>query len=104
MPAAPGILLIRMWLSGLGYAPPAAWRPAPGNHQSPLTVSLRLQLSRERPVERCPECGSVYKMNYVGPEDDGHGHGHSHGDHGHGYEPGLEEPKSFADYVKPKYW
>ncbi|KAI0191574.1 COX5B-domain-containing protein [Astrocystis sublimbata] len=54
-----------------------------------------LGMTRERPVERCPECGSVYKMEYIGPADDGHGH-HDH----HGY----EEPKTFADYVKPKYW
>jgi cytochrome c oxidase subunit 5b len=54
-----------------------------------------LGLSRERPLERCPECGSVYKMEYIGPQDDGHGHH----DHHHGY----EEPKSFADYVKPEY-
>ncbi|KAI1393181.1 COX5B-domain-containing protein [Hypoxylon trugodes] len=56
-----------------------------------------LGLSRERPIERCPECGSVYKMEYVGPLDDGHGHGH---DHHHGY----EEPKTFANFVKPEYW
>ncbi|KAI1477314.1 hypothetical protein K445DRAFT_321614 [Daldinia sp. EC12] len=55
-----------------------------------------LGMSRERPIERCPECGSVYKMEYVGPQDDGHGHGHDH----HGY----EEPKTFANYVKPEYW
>ncbi|KAI0912909.1 cytochrome c oxidase subunit VB [Ustulina deusta] len=55
-----------------------------------------LGMSRERPIERCPECGSVYKMEYVGPQDDGHGH---HGDH-HGY----EEPKTFADFVKPQYY
>ncbi|KAI1444945.1 COX5B-domain-containing protein [Annulohypoxylon stygium] len=55
-----------------------------------------LGMSRERPVERCPECGSVYKMEYVGPQDDGHGHHHDH----HGY----EEPKTFANYVKPEYW
>lgn len=54
-----------------------------------------MQMSRERPVERCPECGSVYKMNYVGPQDDHHGHGHHHG---------FEEPKTLADYVKPEYW
>lgn len=35
-----------------------------------------LVMSRDRPVERCPECGNVYKMDYVGPADDGHGHGH----------------------------
>ncbi|KAI0378710.1 COX5B-domain-containing protein [Hypomontagnella monticulosa] len=55
-----------------------------------------LGMSRERPMERCPECGSVYKMEYVGPQDDGHGHGHDH----HGY----EEPKTFANFVKPEYW
>lgn len=54
-----------------------------------------VQMSRERPVERCPECGSVYKMNYVGAQDDHHGHGHHHG---------FEEPKTLADYVKPEYW
>ena len=25
-------------------------------------------------MERCPECGSVYKMEYVGPPDDPHAH------------------------------
>ncbi|KAK5627597.1 hypothetical protein RRF57_003312 [Xylaria bambusicola] len=54
-----------------------------------------LGMSRERPMERCPECGSVYKMEYIGPQDDDHGH-HDH----HGY----KEPKTFADYVKPQYW
>jgi cytochrome c oxidase subunit 5b len=34
------------------------------------------QLSREEPKSRCMECGSVYEMKYVGPQDDGHGHGH----------------------------
>ncbi|KFA66054.1 hypothetical protein S40285_03712 [Stachybotrys chlorohalonatus IBT 40285] len=53
-----------------------------------------LGLSRERPIERCPECGSVYKMEYVGPQDDHHGH-HDH--------PEFEEPKTFADYIKPEY-
>lgn len=42
-------------------------------------------------------------MDYVGPEEDPHAHdahGHGdHGDHGHAY----EEPKTFADYVKPEY-
>ncbi|PHH72203.1 hypothetical protein CDD80_4681 [Ophiocordyceps camponoti-rufipedis] len=55
-----------------------------------------LGMSRERPLERCPECGSVYKMEYVGPEDDGHGHGHH-------AEPEFPEPKTFADFVKPEY-
>jgi cytochrome c oxidase subunit 5b len=52
-----------------------------------------IQVSRARPFERCDECGSVYKMEYVGPPDDPH---HAH----HGY----EEPKTMADYVKPDYW
>ncbi|KAL8713286.1 MAG: hypothetical protein Q9220_002485 [cf. Caloplaca sp. 1 TL-2023] len=38
-------------------------------------VVIWLTTSRERPVERCPECGSVYRMEYVGPPDDDHGHG-----------------------------
>jgi len=25
-------------------------------------------------------------------------------DHGHGHHPAPEEPKTFADYVKPEYW
>lgn len=39
-----------------------------------------LTVSRDRPIERCPECGSVYEMEYIGPADDGHGHDdhHSH--------------------------
>ncbi|KAL7946997.1 COX5B domain-containing protein [Trichoderma barbatum] len=53
-----------------------------------------LGLTKERPLERCPECGSVYKMEYVGAEDD-HGHHHHH--------PEIEEPKTFADFVKPEY-
>jgi cytochrome c oxidase subunit 5b len=53
-------------------------------------------MTRERPIERCPECGSVYKMEYVGPEED------HHHDHGHGH--GWEEPKTFADFVKPTYY
>ncbi|KAK3994225.1 cytochrome c oxidase subunit VB-domain-containing protein [Cladorrhinum sp. PSN332] len=54
-----------------------------------------LTMSRERPIERCPECGSVYKMEYIGPQDDHHGHDHHHG---------FEEPKTFADLVKPEYY
>lgn len=52
------------------------------------------QVTKDRPIERCPECGSVYKMNYIGPEDDHHGHHHG---------PEIEEPKTFADFVKPEY-
>ena len=54
-------------------------------------------MSRDRPLERCPECGSVYEMEYVGAADDGHHHHHDPVD------PDLAEPKSFADFVKPEY-
>ena len=37
-----------------------------------------LTVSKDRPIERCPECGGVYKMDYVGPEES---HDHHHGDH-----------------------
>lgn len=59
-----------------------------------------LTVSRERPIERCMECGNVVKLNYVGPKTDDHGHD----DHGHGHHAPYEEPKTFADYVKPEYW
>ncbi|KAK0704011.1 cytochrome c oxidase subunit VB-domain-containing protein [Lasiosphaeria miniovina] len=59
-----------------------------------------LTTSRERPVERCPECGSVYKMEYVGPEEDAHAHDHGHGHDEHAW----VEPKTWADHVKPSYW
>ncbi|KAK4108949.1 COX5B-domain-containing protein [Canariomyces notabilis] len=55
---------------------------------------LWLRMTRDRPVERCPECGSVYKMEYVGPQDDHHDHHHH----------GWQEPKTMADFVKPEYW
>ncbi|PYI07325.1 cytochrome c subunit VB [Aspergillus sclerotiicarbonarius CBS 121057] len=59
-----------------------------------------LTVSRDRPIERCGECGNVVKLNYVGPLEDPHDHDHGH-EHGH---PPHEEPKTFADYVKPDYW
>ncbi|KAK2068100.1 hypothetical protein P8C59_002764 [Phyllachora maydis] len=59
-----------------------------------------LGLSRTRPIERCPECGSVYKMQYIGPLEDEHGHD----DHGHGHDHhGWTEPKTWADFVRPEY-
>ncbi|MCJ1376217.1 Cytochrome c oxidase subunit 4 [Loxospora ochrophaea] len=91
-------------------------------------VVIWLTMSRDRPVERCPECGNVLKMEYVGPPDDPHAH-HGHGeertylrtiihclaclpllapiktnrtpdpDGSHNY----VEPKTFADFVKPEY-
>ncbi|KAL9066864.1 MAG: hypothetical protein Q9161_007283 [Pseudevernia consocians] len=53
-----------------------------------------LNMSRERPVERCPECGGVYRMEYIGPPDDPHDHHH----HEH-----YSEPTTFADFVRPEY-
>jgi cytochrome c oxidase subunit 5b len=71
-------------------------------------VVLWLTCSRDRPIERCPECGSVYKMEYVGPQESHDSHGHGHGAHdihddadgAHNYE---GEPKTMADFVKPEY-
>ncbi|BAE60070.1 unnamed protein product [Aspergillus oryzae RIB40] len=31
-----------------------------------------LTVSRDRPIERCGECGNVVKLNYVGPLEDAH--------------------------------
>ncbi|KAK6539185.1 Cytochrome c oxidase subunit 4 [Orbilia ellipsospora] len=53
-------------------------------------VTMWLTLSRTRPVERCPECGNVIKMEYVGPED-------AHND-------APEDKKTMADFVKQEYW
>ncbi|OAP64165.1 hypothetical protein AYL99_00137 [Fonsecaea erecta] len=57
-----------------------------------------LVMSRARPFERCPECGSVYRMDYVGAPDS---HDDHHGDHHHA---APEAPKTMADFVKPEYW
>ncbi|PSK60437.1 Cytochrome c oxidase subunit 4, mitochondrial [Elsinoe australis] len=66
-------------------------------------VVIWLTCSRERPIERCPECGSVYKMEYVGPQEDPHAHD-AHGEHGHDdHHHGYEEPKTMADFIKPEY-
>ena len=73
-------------------------------------------MDRKRPVERCGECGSVYRMEYIGPPDDEHGHGHGHGHH-HGegepeydvYRDGhpdliAEQNKpTFGEFVRPEY-
>ena len=78
------------------YLPTYLHHPRPPANP-PLTTH---QMSRERPVERCPECGGVYRMEYIGPPDDPHahhGHGEEHGDHSY------HEPKTFADYVRPEY-
>ncbi|KAL5687371.1 hypothetical protein EMGR_001839 [Emarellia grisea] len=66
--------------------------PADSHHTVWLTVS------RDRPIERCGECGNVVKLEYIGPDEDPHAHEH------HSHHPPHEEPKTFADYVKPEYW
>ena len=43
-------------------------------------------------MTRCADCGSVYKMEYIGPPDDPHDH-HEH----------YEEPKNLSDYIRPEY-
>ena len=61
-----------------------------------------LGMNRARPMVRCKECGSVYLMEYVGPEHDDHGdHGHGHEDHYDGsyarvpdYDYGHKDPLS----------
>ncbi|TVY80965.1 Cytochrome c oxidase subunit [Lachnellula suecica] len=68
-------------------------------------VTIWLTMSRDRPVERCPECGNVLKMEYIGPAEDPHAHDHghdAHDAHGDGTH-NFEEPKTFADFVRPEY-
>ncbi|KAI9704912.1 MAG: Cytochrome c oxidase subunit 4 [Candelina mexicana] len=68
-------------------------------------VTIWLTMSRARPVERCPECGNVLKMEYVGPAEDPHDH-HAHTSHDTDHLDGAhnyEEPKTFADFVRPEY-
>ncbi|EGE07378.1 hypothetical protein TEQG_06363, partial [Trichophyton equinum CBS 127.97] len=36
-----------------------------------------LTVSKDRPIERCSECGNTIKMDYVGPKEDPHAHGKS---------------------------
>ncbi|KIV99682.1 uncharacterized protein PV09_08735 [Verruconis gallopava] len=60
---------------------------------------LWLVTSRDRPIERCGECGNVIKMEYVGPEMS---HDH-HDDHGHDEHAYAGEPKTMADFIKPEY-
>jgi cytochrome c oxidase subunit 5b len=63
-------------------------------------TTLWCTISRDRPIERCSECGSVYKLEYVGPPDDHEHHDHHYPDYVHPYE---GEPKTIADFVKPEY-
>ncbi len=61
---------------------------------------LWLTLTRDEPKTRCMECGSVYEMHYIGPQEDAHGHG----DHGHHHaENKYPKPKNMADFLKPEY-
>jgi cytochrome c oxidase subunit 5b len=59
---------------------------------------LWITLTREEPQSRCMECGSTYKMHYVGPADDPHAH-----DHGHHEGAAPPKPKDMADFLKPEY-
>ena len=50
------------------------------------------QMSRERPIERCDECGNVLKMEYVGPPE------------GHHSPNNYKDPETIENYVKPEYY
>jgi cytochrome c oxidase subunit 5b len=60
------------------------------------------------------ECGSAYKMHYVGPAEDAHAHGHEHGRLllfisrpfpllTTAAENPYPRPKNMADFIKPEY-
>lgn len=70
------------------HKPPSAKNP----HHFP-------QLSRAHPLNRCRECGSCYKMEYIGPPDDPHDDHHGHDD----AHPKWVEAKNWTDYVRPEY-
>ncbi|KAI5851705.1 cytochrome c oxidase subunit VB [Morchella snyderi] len=59
--------------------------------------TIWLTVSKDRPIERCPECGGVYKMEYVGAEAS---HDHHHDEHHTEH----VDPPTMADFVKPQYW
>ncbi|KAL8937383.1 MAG: hypothetical protein Q9216_004453 [Gyalolechia sp. 2 TL-2023] len=46
----------------------------PADSHTVLWQTHLQQLSRTHPIARCRECGSVYKMEYVGPPDDPNDH------------------------------
>ena len=56
-------------------------------------------MTREEPVARCMECGSAYKMHYVGPAEDHHDHGHDD----HHVENLYPRPKNMSDFLKAEY-
>ncbi|KAI4119008.1 MAG: hypothetical protein LQ345_001039 [Seirophora villosa] len=60
---------------------------------------LWITLSRAHPLNRCRECGSCYKMEYIGPPDDPHDDHHGHDD----AHPKWVEAKNWTDYVRPEY-
>ncbi|KAF1966712.1 COX5B-domain-containing protein [Bimuria novae-zelandiae CBS 107.79] len=60
---------------------------------------LWITLTREEPVARCMECGSAYKMHYVGPAEDPHAHDHGHEHHENPY----PRPKNMSDFIKAEY-
>ncbi|KAK3215753.1 hypothetical protein GRF29_8g963430 [Pseudopithomyces chartarum] len=60
---------------------------------------LWITLTREEPVARCMECGSAYKMHYVGPAEDHHDHGHDD----HHVENLYPRPKNMSDFLKAEY-
>ncbi|KAF9690500.1 hypothetical protein EKO04_011431 [Ascochyta lentis] len=64
-----------------------------------LDMTDAQQLTREEPQSRCMECGSTYKMHYVGPAEDPHSHDHGHDHHENPY----PRPKNMADFLKPEY-
>ena len=66
-------------------------------------VTLWLTTSRDRPIERCPECGSVYQLEYVGPPDSHDDHHDEHHEQPYWVHPYEGEPKTIADYVRPEY-
>lgn len=41
-----------------------------GEHESHETLWVTVE---DKKISRCPECGSVYKLNFIG---DAHAHGH----------------------------
>ena len=74
--------------------------------------TIWILMDRKRPVERCKECGSVYKMEYIGPPDDAHHEEHHHHDYpawqkvyyeGHPELLAEQEAPKWFDYVKPEY-
>jgi cytochrome c oxidase subunit 5b len=66
--------------------------PADSHHQ------VWMVISRDRPYERCDECGNTIKMEYVGPTEDPHAHDHGYGEHA-----AHEPEKDIGHFIKEKY-